>query len=278
MANDIRDILNAHGIRYSKNMGQNFLIDENISPKIVKLSGIDHTCGVLEVGPGLGALTIELSKTASFVTAVELDARLIPILQNIISDRTNVELIRGDILKLNLREIAESKMPGMTHHVCANLPYNITTPVLTKLISTGLFKSITVMVQREVAKRICAEPDSPDYGAFSVFAKYHTEPRILFDVPPECFVPRPKVFSSVVLLIPRSEALLSKDEEKMFFRVVRAAFGQRRKTLVNALFATFGNDKKKDEIASIVRACGFDVNIRGETLGIEEFMKLSAHF
>jgi len=259
-------------------MGQNFLIDANIPEKIVRLSNVDPSCGVLEIGPGLGALTSALSRAAGRVTAVELDGKLIPLLSETLAGLQNVEIVRGDILKLDIAGLVSQKMPGMKHIVCANLPYNITTPTLTALIDAEAFDSITVMVQREVARRICAAPGSPEYGAFTVYANYFTEPEILFDVPPECFIPRPGVFSSVLLMKPRKRRFLDAADEGLFFRVVRAAFGQRRKTLVNSLFAMFGSAFAKDEIAGFVVGCGFDARVRGETLGIEEFIKLSSKF
>ena len=277
-AGAVREILDRHGFKTSKSKGQNFLTDANIPEKIVRLSTIDSSCGVLEIGPGLGALTLALSRAAGRVTAVELDARLLPILRETLSERDNVEIVQGDILKLDISDLVKKNMPGMKHLACANLPYSITTPALSALISAGVFDSITVMVQREVARRICAKPGSPDYGAFTVYANYHTEPEALFDVPPECFMPRPKVYSTVIVMKTRADRFLEADEEKMFFRVVRAAFGQRRKTLVNALHAAFGNAMGKNDILGIVIGCGFDVNVRGETLGIDEFIRLSQCF
>jgi 16S rRNA (adenine1518-N6/adenine1519-N6)-dimethyltransferase len=260
-------------------MGQNFLVDANIPDKIVRLSGVDESCVVLEVGPGLGALTLVLSRAAGYVVAVELDPRLLPVLRGTLSGLLNVEIVQGDILKLDIVKLfdgVDEKMPGLRRHVCANLPYNITTPALTSFISAGVFESITVMVQREVALRICAMPGTPEYGAFSVFANYHTEPEILFDVPPECFFPRPAVVSSVVTMSTCLHPALEPDEQAFFFRVVRAAFGQRRKTLVNALFSSFGGVLHKEAIAQCVVACGFDAQVRGEMLGVSEFIRLSA--
>jgi len=271
----MKDMLVSHGFRFSKSMGQNFLVDANIPEKIVRLSGIDESCGVLEVGPGIGSLTMELSRASGRVIAVELDARLLPILNGMFEDKLNVEIVHGDILKLDLGKLVNEKIPGMKWHVCANLPYNITTPALTAFIEAGVFETVTVMVQREVAGRICAKPGTAEYGAFSVYVNYHAEPQTLFSVPPECFLPRPKVFSSVVTMKTRTERYLEPDDETMFFRVVRAAFSQRRKTLVNALDAAFGRKISKSDIGEIVRNCGLNVLTRGETLGIQEFIKLS---
>jgi len=271
-------MLSSHGFNFSKSMGQNFLIDDGIPGKIARLSGIDKSCGVLEVGPGIGALTKKLSEAAGHVTAVELDKRLIPILTGMLADNKNITIIQGDILKLDIAGLANKTMNdlGLTPHVCANLPYNITTPVITAFIEAEVFKSITIMIQKEVAERICAKPGSKEYGAFTVYANYHSEPEILFDVPPECFMPRPKVTSSVVKMQILSERKLSGDSEKLFFKVVRAAFGQRRKTLANALYAVFDKTHTKDEIIKIIENSGFDSRIRGEVLSIDEFIKLSS--
>jgi len=274
----VKGLLDKYNIKLSKATGQNFLIDANIPDKIVRLSGIDSSCGVLEVGPGAGALTAVLCRTAGKVTAVELDTRLIPLLRDILKEHKNFELVHGDILKLDIKQIVEEKMPGLKHHVCANLPYNITTPVLAAFIEAGIFGSITVMVQREVARRICARQGTPEYSAFTVYSNYHTEPEILFDVPPECFMPRPKVYSSVLRMKTRDERALSREKEQIFFRVVRAAFSQRRKTLVNSLHAVFYDIFNKDELSGIVTKCGFDARVRGEALDIGDFIKIASFF
>ena len=278
-AKGIKELIDKHGFTFSKSMGQNFLIDANIPAKIVKMSGIDSSCGVIEIGPGLGAMTAALSNEAGRVVAVELDRRLLPVLEDAFAGRDNTEIIQGDILKMDIAGLANEKIPGMKRHACSNLPYSITTPAITALVGSGVFDKITVMVQREVARRICALPGSPDYGAFAVYVNYHhSERKILFDVPPECFLPRPKVYSSVVTMEARAERLLDSDKEQVFFRVVRAAFNQRRKTLVNALYASFGNTMGKRAIADAVSSCGFDLNARGETLGVPEFIKLAECF
>ena len=274
--NAVRDLLNRHGFKFSKTMGQNFLIDANIPEKIVRLSVIDESCGVLEVGPGIGSMTLTLSKAAGRVVAVELDRRLEPILHETLAGHTNVEVVRGDILRLDIRKLVDEKMPGLRSVACANLPYNITTPALTALINARVFKSIAVMVQREVARRICAKPGTAEYGAFTVYVNYNTEPKILFDVPPECFMPKPRVHSSVLVMTPRAVRLLEPEEESLFFKTTRAAFGQRRKTLVNALYAVFGSTLSKEEIVRIVKKCGYDERVRGEMLSIEDFTNLSS--
>ena len=263
------------GIKLHKSMGQNFLIDKNIPLKIVKLSGLDESSGVLEIGPGAGALTKELAKTAEHVTSVELDKRLIPSLNEMFSSHDNVSIIQGDILKLDINKIINETMPGLDYHVCANLPYNITSPVITAFIEANIFKSITVMVQKEVALRICAKPGTSQYGAFTVYTNYHSIPKILFDVSPESFSPKPKVTSSVIYMELRKTKLLCPEREKLFFRVVRAAFEQRRKTLVNALSASFTGMIEKKVISQSISDCGFDTRIRGEILSVEEFILLT---
>ena len=271
----IGHLLKDYGFIFSKAKGQNFLADNNIPEKIVRKSEIDNTCGVLEIGPGIGALTAELCKKAARVTAVELDKRLIPILSETLAEYKNVEVVEGDILKIDIKNLCEEKMPGTRLCVCANLPYNITTPAITALFDAGVFESLTVMVQREVARRICAKPGTADYGAFTVYANYHANCEILFDVPPQCFIPRPKVFSSVVRLKVKSEKMLEGDLEQMFFRVARAAFSQRRKTLVNALHSAFLPKLGKDEVAGVITESGLDILTRGEVLNIEDFINVS---
>ena len=267
-------IIGKFGFKFAKSLGQNFLVDMNIPDKIVRLSGIDKSDCVLEVGPGFGALTSCLSRAAGRVIAVELDGRLTPILGDIFSGRPNVEIIHGNILKTDIAGLIAEKAGGLRPCACANLPYSITTPALSALIDAGVFDSITVMVQREVAGRLAAKPGTPEYGAFSVYVAYHAEPRILFDVSPECFVPKPKVFSSVVTMKMRADRMLPREDEAYYFRIVRAAFGQRRKTLVNALFAAFGATTAKERIARVVEGCGLDPNVRGEALGPEDFVNI----
>ena len=272
----INSLLKSHEIKLTKSLGQNFLVDANITKKIVEAAGVDSFCGVLEVGPGLGALTRDLSETAGHVTAVELDKRFIPLLNDMFDNESNVSIIHGDILKLDIKKLVNETMSRLNHHVCANLPYNITTPVLTAFLDSNVFSDITVMMQKEVALRICAKPGSKEYGAFTVYINYHTEPEILFDVSPGCFMPCPKVTSTVVTMKVRNNRLLSPDAEKTLFRVVRAAFGQRRKTLVNALFTAYEKTHKKEDLTRIITSCGFESRIRGEVLNLDDFIKLSS--
>lgn len=272
--NQIKALLARHGFRFSKSMGQNFLIENWVPYDIAEASGAAAGKGVLEVGPGIGPLTRELSARADKVASVELDKALLPILAETMADRDNVEIVPGDILKTDIAALVAEKFSGLDAIACANLPYNITTPAITALVEAGCFSAITVMIQREVARRICAAPGTSDYGAFSVYCQFHTTTELLFDVPPECFVPAPKVTSSVVRLVPRPVPE-EVDDPEHFFAVVRAAFAQRRKTLLNGLNAAFGSKLSKQALSDIITSCGLPADIRGERLGIPEFAALS---
>jgi 16S rRNA (adenine1518-N6/adenine1519-N6)-dimethyltransferase len=272
--NDIKALLARHGFHFSKSMGQNFLIEDYVPRDIADAAGLDATCGALEIGPGIGPLTVQLAQRAGRVATIELDRSLLPILSETLAGYDNAEVIPGDAMKLDLPTLCSEKFPGMTVKACANLPYNITTPVLTKLLESGCFASITVMIQREVARRICAAPGTADYGAFSLFCQYHAECSLLFDVGPECFLPAPKVTSTVIQLVPRAEPLVDTDPTALF-RAVRAAFAQRRKTLLNGLSAAYGSKFSKDELRQIIEDCGLPEGIRGERLGLPEFAALA---
>ena len=272
--NDIKALLARHGFRFSKSMGQNFLIEGWVPRDIAEASGAAPGCGVLEVGPGIGPLTRELSLRAERVVSVELDRSLFPILAETLADRPNAEICPGDILKTDIPALVREKFQGLTPLACANLPYNITSPAITALLEAKCFSAITVMIQREVARRICAPPGSPDYGAFSVFCQYHAHTELLFDVPPDCFLPAPKVTSSVLRMVPKAPPA-EVDDEAHFFRVVRAAFAQRRKTLANSLSASLGGSCGKQAVARAIEACGLPAAVRGERLSISEFAALS---
>ena len=209
---EIKALLGRHGFHFSKSMGQNFLIAGWVPQDIADAAGLDKSCAVLEIGPGIGPLTRQLSLRAGKVAAVELDSSLLPILRETLADCSNVEVIPGDIMKLNIGAIISDKFPGFTVKACANLPYNITTPVLTKLLEASCFQSITVMIQREVALRICAAPGDPDCGSFSLFCQYHAHCELLFEVPPDCYLPAPKVTSAVVRLTPHAAPPVAGDE------------------------------------------------------------------
>ena len=270
---EIRELLGRHGFRFSKSMGQNFLTAAWVPESIAEGALLDENTGVLEVGPGIGCLTEQLSKRAGKVLAVELDKALKPVLAETLRDCGNVEVIFGDVLKQDLPELVKEHFQGLRPVVCANLPYNVTSPLLTAFIEAGCFETITVMIQREVARRICAAPGSGDYGAFGLFVQWHTETELLFDVPPSCFMPQPKVTSSVIRLRRREKTPVPVHDEALMFKIIRAAFNQRRKTLVNALSSGLGLDKAAVE--QCLEKCGFDTKIRGETLDIGSFAKIA---
>ena len=272
--NQIKALLARHGFRFSKSMGQNFLIADWVPRDIAASSGAGPSVGVLEVGPGIGPLTIQLAERADRVVSVELDRALLPILEETLADCPNVQVVPGDILRTDIPALMEERLAGLTPIACANLPYNITTPAITALVEAGCFACITVMIQREVARRICAAPGSGDYGAFSVYCQYYTNPEILFEVEPACFLPPPKVTSAVVRLVPRP-AWPEVDDPAHFFRVVRAAFAQRRKTLLNSLAASLEGAPDRTRLAQAIEGCGLPAGIRGERLSIPQFAQLS---
>jgi len=271
---EIKALLARHGFHFSRSMGQNFLIADWVPQDIADAAGLDKSCAVLEIGPGIGPLTRQLARRAGKVAAVELDASLLPILDETLADCPNVEILPGDVMKLDLSALISDKFPGFTAKACANLPYNITTPVLTKLLEAGCFQSITVMIQREVARRVCARPGEADCGAFSLFCQYHAKCELLFEVPPECFLPAPKVTSAVVRLIPRAAPPVEGDRAAIF-SVVKAAFAQRRKTLLNALSAAYGDRFSKEQLRAVLLDCGLPDTIRGERLSLEQFSQLA---
>ena len=271
----IQALLNRHGFHFSKSMGQNFLIEDWVPREIAAASGADETSGVLEIGPGIGPLTTELCRRAGKVVAVELDRTLLPVLAETMAPWDNFTLISGDVMKLDLKALTAEHFQGLRPMVCANLPYNITTPVLAALVEAGVFERITVMIQKEVARRLAGGPGG-DYGAFSVFMQYHMETEVLFDVPPTCFLPAPKVTSAVLRCTRRSEPPVHPAcGEDFFFRVVRAAFALRRKTLVNSLASVFGGQIPKERLGELVAACSLAPTVRGEQLGLAEFAALA---
>ena len=271
----IKALLTRHGFHFSKRLGQNFLIAPWVPQETAAASGAAKGIGVLEIGPGIGPLTQELSLRAEKVAAVELDRSLLPVLAETMAGRENVTIIPGDILKLDLETLCREEFPGLPVVVCANLPYNITTPVLTALLESRCFQSVTVMIQREVALRICAQPGTADYGAFTLLCQYYADGELLYDVPPDCFYPAPKVTSSVLRLTTREAPPAAVPDPALFFRLVRGAFGQRRKTLLNALAADFGARLDKEALRQAILACDLTETIRGERLSFESFAELS---
>ena len=270
----MKPLLAEHGFHFSKAKGQNFLIAPWVPQSIAEEAGVDETAGVLEIGPGIGPLTQQLCLRAGKVCAVELDERLEPILDITVGEFDNLEIIWNDIMKLDIPALVEGEFGGLRPMACANLPYYITSPILTALLEADCFESVTVMVQKEVAQRIAAAPGSADYSAFTVFCQYYAEPELLFDVPAHCFMPQPKVTSAVVQLKVRKERPWDILDEDIFFRTVRASFAMRRKKLSNGLASGFP-DLGKTGAAEVIEAAGFDANIRGETLGIPEFAKIA---
>ena len=270
----IRELLAKYGFHFSKSKGQNFLTQRWVPERIAEASGIDKACGVVEIGPGFGPLTQELCLRAGKVVAIEVDQTLRPVLQETVGEFSNLEILFADALKTDLPALTAEKLAGLRPAACANLPYYITSPVLTKLLESRCFSSVTVMVQKEVAQRICARPGTGDYSAFTVLCNYHAQPELLFDVPASCFIPQPKVTSAVVCLRTRTAPPAEIAEEKLFFRTVRAAFAQRRKTLLNALSSGF-SELSKAELGDALAACGIAPSVRGETLDIPAFAALS---
>lgn len=270
---NIEALLARHGFRFSKSMGQNFLIEDWVPRDTAEACGADESIGVLEVGPGIGPLTRELAKRAGKVVSVELDHRLYPVLAETMAGFDNFTLVEGDIMKQDLSALVAEHFDGLRPVLCANLPYNITTPLLTNCVKAGCFTSITVLIQKEVAQRICARPGSAEYGAFSLLMQYYTVPELLFTVPNTCFVPMPKVTSAVIRCITREKPPVSVRSEAMLWRTVKAGFALRRKTLVNSLQTGFS--LSKPELARILNDCGLAADIRGERLALQEYARLS---
>ncbi len=270
----MKELLARYGFHFSKSKGQNFLTQRWVPQRIAEESGVDKGCGVVEIGPGFGPLTQELCLRAGKVVALEVDTTLKPVLAETLGEFDNLEIIFTDAMKADLPQLVEEKFSGLKPMACANLPYYITSPVLTKLLESRCFSSVTVMVQKEVAQRICSKAGSSDYSAFTVFCNYYAQPKLLFDVPPGCFMPQPKVTSAVLTLKMRSEPVAEILDEELFFRVVRAAFAQRRKTLLNALAAGLGGISK-EALTAVLDSCGISPTVRGETLDIRAFAAIA---
>ena len=270
----MKPLLSQHGFHFSKAKGQNFLIAPWVPQSIAERAGVDETAGVLEIGPGIGSLTQQLCLRAKKVCAVELDERLEPILDITVGEFDNLEIFWNDVLKLDLPALVEGEFSGLRPMACANLPYYITSPILTALLEADCFESVTVMVQKEVAQRISAAPGSADYSAFTVFCQYYAEPALLFDVPAHCFLPQPKVTSAVIQLKVRKKREWDILDENIFFRTVRASFAMRRKKLSNGLASGFP-ELGKNGASEVIAQAGFDANVRGETLSIPEFARIA---
>ena len=271
--NDIQALLSRHGFRFSKSMGQNFLIEDWVPRDIADACGADEGTGVLEIGPGIGPLTAELAKRAGKVASVELDRRLYGVLAETMADFDNFTLIPGDAMEMDLPALVAEHFPGLRPILCANLPYNITTPVLTKCVESRCFDSLTVLIQKEVAQRICAAPGTADYGAFSLLMQYYTEPRLLFTVPNTSFLPPPNVTSAGIHCPVRKAPPVEVASEAALWRTVRAGFALRRKTLVNSLQT--GYQLPKERLSEIVAACGLEPAVRGERLSLQDYARLT---
>ena len=257
----VKSVLSKHGFTFSKALGQNFLINPSVCPKMAELCGASDSVGVIEVGPGAGVLTNELAKVSHKVAAIELDKRLLPVLSETLSEHDNIKIINGDVMKLDLRQIIEEEFGGGEVVVCANLPYYITSPVIMRILEERLpIQSLTVMVQKEAADRICAKPGTRESGAISAAVHFYSEPEMLFKVSKGSFMPAPKVDSAVIKLHIRKQPPVDISNEKMFFKVVRAAFSQRRKTLANSLSS--GLSMPKQEVTALLEKAGIRTNAR----------------
>ena len=268
-------VLNKYHFVFQKKFGQNFLIDNHVLDKIIRAAQITEEDFVLEIGPGIGTMTQYLACAAREVCAVEIDRNLIPILEDTLQDYDNVTILNQDILKVDIGQLAREKNDGKPIKVVANLPYYITTPIIMGLFESHVpVESITVMVQKEVADRMQTGPGSKDYGALSLAVQYYAQPYIAANVPPNCFMPRPKVGSAVIRLTLHDHPPVQAEDEKLLFQIIRASFNQRRKTLVNGLRNYEGLDFSREEIEDALEQCGFSPSVRGEALSLEEFARL----
>ena len=270
----VKDLLNRHGFKFSKALGQNFLINPTVCPRMAEACGADENTGVIEVGPGFGVLTAELAKRAKKVVSIELDERLLPVLDETLAEFDNVEVINSDVLKVDLHKLIEEKFSGMKVAVCANLPYYITSPVIMHLLESKLpVENITVMVQKEAAQRLCAPVGSRDAGAVTVAVDYYADAEKIFDVSAGSFMPAPKGDSSVIRLNVRKQPPIDLSDEKLFFRMVKAVFAQRRKTAANSISA--GMSLPKETVYKAIEAAGYSENVRAESFTLNELASLA---
>ncbi len=269
-------VLNRFDFHFQKRYGQNFLIDSHVLDKIISAADITKEDFVLEIGPGIGTMTQFLSEAALKVMAVEIDKNLIPVLDHTLEAYENVQVVNEDILKMDLKEVSKNEADGKKIKVVANLPYYITTPIIMELLESKVpVSSITVMIQKEVADRMQAKPKTKDYGALSLAVQYYSKPKVVACVPPNCFIPRPGVSSEVITLEVYDEPVIKVKDEKLMFRIIRAAFNQRRKTLVNALSNSSELNVSKDHVKAALVKLSMDERVRGEALSPEEFALLS---
>lgn len=272
----IKEILEESGFKFSKSLGQNFLIDENVLDKMIAGSGIDENTNVIEIGPGFGTLTQRLCMNAKKVVAIEIDKTAVPILQNNLAEFENLKIINDDVLKCDLSKIINTEFGGGKIKIVANLPYYITTPIIMHILEAKInADSLCIMIQKEVAERISAKPSTKDYGALTVAVNYYAEPRMICTVPPSSFIPAPKVSSAVISLDIRPNPPVDVKNEKGYFKIVKAAFGQRRKTLLNALSNSPAIPMAKNEILDVLQKCNIDEKRRGETLSLQDFADIA---
>ncbi len=270
------EILKKYNIKFQKKFGQNFLIDTHVLDKIINAAGITEKDFVLEIGPGIGTMTQYLCENAREVMAVEIDRNLIPVLSETLSEYNNVTVVNEDILKIDINKVADERNGGKAIKVVANLPYYITTPVIMGILESHVpLESITVMVQKEVAQRMKAEPGTKDYGALSLAVQYYSDAEIIANVPANCFMPRPNVGSAVIKLCCHKKTCVSVDNEKFLFKIIRASFNQRRKTLQNGIVNDGSTGVKKEQVAEALRQMGLAETIRGEALSLGQFAEFS---
>lgn len=270
----IRDVLSRHGFSFSKGLGQNFLINPTVCPRMAEMGNAKPGWGIIEIGAGVGVLTAELARRADKVVCIEIDSRLLPVLDETLAEFDNIKIVNEDVLKVDLHRLIEQEFAGMPVAVCANLPYYITSPIIMNLLEAHLpIASLTVMVQKEAAARLCAEPGSREVGAVSIAVRYYSEPKILFQVSRGSFLPAPDVDSTVIRLDVRDRPPVEVGSEEQFFKVVRAAFSQRRKTLPNTLSAGLGIPKA--QAIEMLEKAGIPTNLRAEQLTLDQFALLS---
>lgn len=278
LAYKTKQIIKNYEFAFKKNFGQNFLVDERVLDKIVASAELTPDDTVLEIGPGIGTLTQALAKNCKKVIAVEIDKTLIPILGELLADFDNIELINEDILKVDIATLA-AQNGGKKLKVVANLPYYITTPIIMNILEKNLpVESITVMIQKEVAYRMQAQPKSKDYGSLSLVTQYYCEPYLVANVPQNCFMPRPNVDSAVIRLKTLERPAVDTDDRELLFHIIKTAFSQRRKTLLNCFFNAGGWDMSKERLTALINAAGYDEKVRGEALTLEDYAKITAVF
>lgn len=275
--NNVRALMERHGFSFSKSLGQNFIINPTVCPRIAEMGGAASGFGIIEIGTGFGVLTAELAKRADKVAAIEIDTRLMPVLEETLAEFDNVKIINADVMKTNLKQVIEENFQGLQTAVCANLPYYITSPIIMYLLESRLpVRSITIMVQKEAGERLCAKMGTRECSAVTAAVRYYSEPKLLFNVSRGSFMPAPNVDSCVIRLDIRDKPPVEVKDEQFFFKVVRGAFLQRRKNIVNSLSSALGEDKQT--VAAAIRSAGLSLSARAEQLSLEDFAALADSF